>query len=97
MGLEALASRPLAITIALPDPQALRRGESGPMRQVRAILLLKLPSQKNAPALLAAHDEVWPGIEFTVTNRGRQTRLRVARRLEKTASAELYLLERGGT
>lgn len=93
MGLEALASRPLSITISVPDAQASRRGA---MREVRAILLLKLPTHKNAPALLAAHDTVWPGIEFTVTNRGRQTRLRVARRLEKTASADLYLLERGG-
>lgn len=93
MGLEALAGRPLAISFSVPETQVDRRGA---MREVRAILLLKLPSQKNAPALLAAHDTVWPGIEFTVTNRGRKTRLRVARRLEKTASADLYLLERGG-
>lgn len=93
MGLEALAARPLPIRFSVPDAQA---GHRGAMREIRAILLLKLPSHKNAPALLAAHDTVWPGIEFTVTNRGRKTRLRVARRLEKTASADLYLLERGG-
>lgn len=93
MGLEALASRPLSITFVVPDAQANHRGA---MREIRAILLLKLPSQKNAPALLTAPGTVWPGIQFTVTNRGRKTRLRVARRLEKTASADLYLLERGG-
>ena len=93
MGLEALASRPLSIRFSVPETQTGRRGA---MRQIRAILLLRMPSQKNAPALLAAHDTVWPGIEFTVTNRGRKTRLRVARRLEKTASADLFLLERGG-
>lgn len=93
MGLEALASRPVSITIQVPDSQASKRGMT---RKVRAVLLLKVPTQNNAPALVTAHDTVWPGIEFTVTNRGRQTRLRVARRLEKTASADLYLLERGG-
>lgn len=93
MGLEALAARPLAITLSLPDARANQRGA---LREIRAILLLKLPSQNNAPALLVEHEAVWPGIEFTVANRGRRTRLRVARRLEKTASADLYLLERGG-
>ena len=92
MGLEVLASRPVPVTISVAESQSRQRGAR---RDVRAILLLKVPPHDNAPALIAAPDTVWPGIEVTVTIRGRRTRLRVSRRLEKTATAELYLLERG--
>ena len=93
MGLEVLASRPLPVTISVAEPHSRQHDAR---RKVRVILLLKVPPHNNAPALIAAPDTIWPGIELTVTNRGRQTRLRVARRLEKTPTAELYLLERGG-
>lgn len=93
MGLEVLASRPIPVMISVSESQSRQRGAR---REVRAILLLKVPPHENAPALIVAPDTMWPGIEFSVTNRGRVTRLRVARRIEKTASAEIYLLERGG-
>lgn len=93
MGLEILASRPVPITITIPDAQAKTKGT---LRDVRVVLLLKVPEHDNAPMLVAAPDTLWPGIEFTVRHAGRNTCLRVARRVEKSASAERYLLERGG-
>lgn len=96
LGIEVLAPKPVAITVPLATaPTGGLRAASGSIRQVRAVLLLKVPTRDNAPALIAAADTLWPGIEFTVVNRGKSTRLRIARRLEKTATAELFLLERG--
>lgn len=93
LGLEELCPQAAPATINAPDPRA--RGP-GILQAVSVILLLRMPARRNAPALLAAPETVWPGIEFSVVNRGRHTRLRVARRLEKSGSFELFALERGG-
>lgn len=96
LGIEVLAPKPVAITVPLTNAQTGgTEAKPGGMRQVRAVLLLKVPTRDNAPALIAAAETLWPGIEFTVVNRGKSTRLRIARRLEKTATSELFILERG--
>lgn len=89
IGVQVLASHALVASIFLP------RDEGGrPRGSVPVMLLPRLPGAADAPALLAPPDQMVPGIEFAAEIEGQHRLIRVARRVEKTVSCELFALEK---
>lgn len=89
VGVQVLASHALVASIALP-----RDGSGAARRSVEVMVLPRLPGADGAPALLAPPTGLVPGTEFATELDGRHWLMRVARRIEKTASCELFALEK---
>lgn len=82
VGVQVLAtqSRPATITVRGAAP-------------VRAIYLPAMPAIGAAAGLLAPPAGLHPGLEFALNHEGRQRLMRIARRLERAASCDLFALE----
>lgn len=91
IGVQVLASHAMAARIALPESGKLAR------EPLNVMLLPRLPGFRDAPALLAAPSQLEPGTEFIARIDGHQRMLRIGNRVEKTASCELFSLEKADT
>lgn len=84
LGLEELAARAKAVTISWPGPAG--------MRATKVILLLHMPALDNGPGLIAAPGAAAVGTEVRLRIGSREMPVRVARRVESTASCEIFAL-----
>lgn len=91
IGVQVLATGALAASITLPA----QHGAAPPI-PLEVMFLPRLPGFDNTCGLLARPGQLAPGLEFALEVEGRQWLMRVARRLEKGASGELFALARLG-
>ncbi len=89
LGLQKLAPGGISTTIPLETEDGFGRRQA---RAVRVIVLPRLPSAGNGPAIIAPAQTLQPGVPVHLQQRGGTLRMRVDRLLDRSHGCEIFAL-----